>query len=50
MPHSVIIFRAIAVACRMSLLTPLFMSPVNISSAMRPPNVILMNAVHHLRE
>ena len=33
-----------------STATPLFWSPVNISSAMRPPKVVLMNAMHHRRE
>ena len=34
----------------LSPMTPLFTSPVNISSAIRPPKVILMKARHHRLE
>ncbi len=49
MPHSVIMRRATLVAWRMSPATPLLVSSVNISSAIRPPNAVLMKAMHHLR-
>ena len=49
-PIRATIWRAMPVAWRMSPQAPVLMSPMNISSAMRPPKLIFMNAMHHFLE
>ena len=44
------ILRAMAVAWRMSPIAPVFTSPQNISSAIRPAKQTFMKATHHFLE